>query len=55
MNEYSLKACMLGLMGITIMSLAACVATGHDSAVTDGLLALCGAVGSLGLWERLKK
>lgn len=55
MSENTLKACMLGLLAVTIGTLGALVATNHDSAVTDGLMALCGAVGSLGMWERLKK
>jgi len=55
MTEIHLKACMIGLLAITVMSLAACVATGHNNAVTDCLIAVCGGVGSLGVWERLKK
>jgi len=55
MNENGLRACMLGLYGLTIVCLSALVATGHDSVTTDALLALCGGVGTLGLWERLKK
>jgi len=55
MSETTLKACMLGLLAVTIATLGALVVTGHDSTVTDALLALSGAVGSLGMWERLKK
>jgi hypothetical protein len=54
-NENTLKACMLLLMAVTIGTLGALVATGHDSYITNGLLALSGAVGGLGVWERLKK
>lgn len=55
MNEYSLKACMLGLIAVVVISLSVLVATGHNSGVTDGLLAITGAAGGLGVWERLKK
>jgi hypothetical protein len=55
MNETSLKACFLGLMAVVVVSLAVLVALGKDSAVTDGLMAVCGATGALGVWERLKK
>ena len=55
MNDNGLRACMLGLYGLTIVCLSALVATGHNSVITDALLALCGGVGTLGLWERLKK
>jgi len=55
MNENALKASMLGLLGVTIISLSACVIAGHNSAVTDLLIAICGGSGVLGVWERLKK
>lgn len=55
MSENMLKACMLGLIAVTVAVLGACVITGHDSAVSDGLLAITGATGSLAVWERLRK
>lgn len=55
MTDNWLKACMLLLIAVSVGVLGALVATGHDTAITDGLLALTGAVGGLGLWERLKK
>jgi hypothetical protein len=55
MNETSLKACFLGLMAVVVVSLSTLVALGHNSAVTDGLIAICGGSGVLGVWERLKK
>jgi hypothetical protein len=54
-TENTLKACFLGLMAVVVVSLAVLVALGKDSAVTDGLMAVCGATGALGVWERLKK
>jgi len=55
MNEISLKACMLGLLGVTIICLTSLVITGHDSVVTDSLLGITTLTGGLGIWERLKK
>jgi hypothetical protein len=55
MTDKWLKACMLGLLAVCVAVLGGCVIAGRDSAVTDGLLALTGAAGGLGLWERLKK
>lgn len=55
MAETTLKACMLGLLALTIATLGSLVALGHNSAVTDGLIAICGGSGVLGVWERLKK
>lgn len=54
MSDNTLRAAMLGLVGVTVVSLAVLVGLGHNSAVTDGLLAVCGGVGTLALWERLK-
>jgi hypothetical protein len=54
-TDNSLRACMLGLYGLSIVCLSALVATGHNSVITDALMALCGGVGTLGLWERLKQ
>lgn len=55
MNENALKACMIGLMGVTVVSLSVLIGLGHNSAIGDALLAIVGGVGSLSLWERLRK
>ena len=34
--------------------LGACVIMGHDSAITDGLLAVCGSVAGVGVYEKIK-
>jgi hypothetical protein len=55
MNETALKSCMIALLAVVVICLSVLTATGHDSGVKDGLLAITGAVGGLGVWERLKK
>lgn len=55
MSDNAVRTAMLALVGLTIAVLGSLVALGHNSAVTDGLLACCGGVGSLAIWERLKK
>ena len=55
MSDNAVKACMLGLMGFTIAILGGCVIAGHDSVITNGLMALVGAVSGLSIWDRLKK
>ena len=54
MSETGLKACMLALMGVVVVTLGTLVALGHNSLITDALMIICGSVGSLSLWERLK-
>jgi hypothetical protein len=46
------KLGILGLMGVCVVVLGTLVALGHDSAITDALLAVCGGSGVLGLWTR---
>lgn len=55
MSDNALRACFLGLCGVTVVTLASLVALGHDSAVTDSLLAVCGGVTALTIWERLRR
>lgn len=55
MNENSLKACMIGLMGLSLVVSGVLIGLGHNSAIQDAFLAIIGGVGSLSLWERLKK
>lgn len=55
MSDNALKACMLGLMGVTMAVLGGCVIAGHDSVITDSMLVMVGAVSGLGIWERLKR
>lgn len=45
----------LAVVAVSIGCLSALVIAGHDSLVTDALLALSGAVGGMGLWERLRE
>lgn len=55
MNENALKACMIGLMGLSLVVSGVLIGLGHNSAIQDAFLAIIGGVGSLSLWERLKK
>lgn len=34
--------------------LGACVIMGHNSAITDALIAVCGSVAGVGVYERVK-
>jgi hypothetical protein len=43
------------VQGIVVISLAACVIAGHNSAVTDALLAISGSITGIGVYEKLKK
>ncbi len=55
MSENTLKACLLGLMGLTVGMLSMLIALGHNSGMHDALLVVVGGTGVLGVWERLKK
>ncbi len=55
MSENTLKACLLATMGLTVVVLGACIIAGHNSVIVDGLLTAVGAVGGIGIWERLKR
>ncbi len=55
MSENTLKACLLGLMGLTIVVLGVCIIAGHNSVIVDGLLTAVGGVSAIGIWERLKR
>jgi hypothetical protein len=43
------------VQAIVVVSLAACVIAGHNSSITDALLAICGSVAGIGVYEKLKK
>lgn len=38
---------------VVIVTLGALVGLGHNSAVTDGLLAVCGSVAGIGVWKAI--
>lgn len=43
------KAIVLGAQCVVVIVLGACVIAGHNSVVTDGLLAVSGSVAGVGL------
>jgi len=49
-REYALML----LQGLVVVVLGACVAMGHDSAITDGLMAISGSIVGIGVYEKVK-
>ncbi len=45
------KTMILGAQCVVVVVLGICVAMGHDSAVTDGLLAVSGSLAGVGLFQ----
>jgi len=50
----SKEVCLLLMQGVVVIALATLVGLGHDSAIQDGLLAVCGSLVGVGLYERVK-
>lgn len=48
------RTALLGAQVVVVITLAVLVGCGHNSAILDGLLAVCGAVAGIGLYERFK-
>jgi Na+/H+ antiporter NhaB len=46
---------LLVVQGVVVVSLAACVSAGHNSAITDALIAICGSIAGIGVYDKLKK
>lgn len=40
---------------VVVVTLGVCVALGHDSAVTDGLLAISGSVAGIGVFQAVAR
>ena len=49
------KTMILGAQCVVVVVLGICVAMGHDSAVTDGLLAVSGSLAGVGLFQTATK
>lgn len=45
---------LLGAQCVVVVVLGVCVAMGHDSAITDGLLVVCGSIAGVGLYSTVK-
>jgi len=48
------KAVVLGSQCVVFIGLAVCVALGHDSVITDALLAVSGSIAGTGLYTTVK-
>jgi len=48
------KLAILGAQCIVVVVLGVCVVMGHDSAVTDALLAVSGSIAGTGLYSTIK-
>lgn len=46
---------LLILQGVVVVVLGACVVAGHNSAITDALMAVSGSIAGIGVYEKLKK
>ena len=49
------KSVVIGAQCVVVIVLGVCVAMGHNSAVTDGLLAVSGSVAGVGLVQAVTK
>jgi len=45
---------IIGAQCVVVVVLGVCVAMGHDSAITDGLLAISGSLAGTGLYAQVK-
>lgn len=50
----SKEVCLLLMQGVVVIALATLVGLGHNSAIQDGMLAVCGSLAGVGLYERVK-
>ena len=48
------KLALLGAQCVVVIVLGICVALGHNSAVTDGLLAISGSLAGTGVFQAIK-
>jgi len=48
------KLAILGAQCVVVVVLGVCVACGHNSAITDGLLAVSGSLVGTGLYAQVK-
>lgn len=49
------KCAVLGAQCVVVVVLGVCVALGHDSVITDGLLAVSGSVAGVGVIQAVAK
>jgi hypothetical protein len=48
------KLVIIGSQCVVVVVLGACVVAGHDSAITDGLLVVCGSLAGTGVLSTVK-
>jgi len=48
------RLAILGSQCVVVVVLGVCVAMGHDSYITDALLAVCGSIAGVGLYTTVK-
>jgi len=48
------KAVIVGSQCVVVVVLGVCVAMGHNSYITDALLAVCGSLAGVGLYSQVK-
>lgn len=48
------KAAIIGAQCVVVVVLGVCVALGHDSVMTDALLAVSGSIAGTGLYSTVK-
>jgi hypothetical protein len=49
------KLVVMAAQAVVVVVLGALVAVGRDSAITDGLLAVCGSITGIGVFQTVKK
>jgi len=49
------RGALLMAQCVVVVVLGACVALGHDSVITDALLAVAGSIAGVGLFQVVKK
>lgn len=48
------RAVIIGSQCVVVVVLGVCVALGHNSYITDALLAVCGSLAGIGLYSQVK-
>lgn len=49
------RLAILGAQCVVVIVLGVCVAMGHNSAITDGLMAVSGSIAGLGIYQAVAK
>lgn len=45
---------LIGAQVVVVVVLGVCVALGHNSYITDGLMAICGSIAGTGVYTQVK-